>query len=288
MKTAKDLCDEYITSIEPHIKSSTAAVYRSMIKCCIAPYIGDLKADEISSEQVLMLYDKLLQAGHSGTHVHSVGVLLRATYKYAAGKYAYKNVFAGVPLPKIRKRNITVLSREEQKKVLESGGSAEVIALLTGLRIGEVCGLMGGDIKDGWITVRRTVQRIQKKDGGSEVIISSPKSESSRRMIPVLKRLAPLLSVAEDKYIIGGGLKPVEPRTLAYRWKTFCKNNGISEVKFHTLRHTFATNALETGIDIKTLSELLGHSSVEMTMNIYCHPSMQHKQECMAKIFNFD
>lgn len=87
------------------------------------------------------------------------------------------------------------------------------------------------------------------------------------------------------KYIMSGCETPYEPRRIEYNWKCFCKSAGLRDVKFHTLRHTFATTALEAGVDVKTLSEMLGHATVSTTMDLYCHPTLKHKQECMSKIW---
>jgi integrase len=153
-----------------------------------------------------------------------------------------------------------------------------------GLRIGEVCGLMGQDVEDGILTIRRTVQRI--RDGKqTKIVITSPKTRNSHRQIPIPKQIADDLIAAPENYIISGCNAPLEPRVIEYRWKVYCNKTGLRKVNFHTLRHTFATAALEAGVDVKTLSEMLGHATVHTTMDLYCHPSMNHKAEAMKRIW---
>lgn len=115
--------------------------------------------------------------------------------------------------------------------------------------------------------------------------ITKPKTEHSHRQIPIPKHIISLLESDRDRYIIGNSTKPTEPRTLQYQWKRFCKEQGMRDINFHTLRHTFATSALEAGIDIKTLSEMLGHASTSITMDLYCHPTLKHKKDCMDKLW---
>ena len=183
------------------------------------------------------------------------------------------------------RKHIEVLSVSDQMKVLQYGGAAEVIALSMGLRTGEVSGLKGEDVQDGVLRVRRTIQRIQKRSGGTKLIIGPPKSKDSCREIPVPEHLLPLFSVARDIFIVSGNRSPYEPRTIQNHWVSFCNKHDIKPVKFHALRHTFATAALEAGIDVKTLSEILGHSTVELTMNLYCHPTMRHKAKWMNALW---
>lgn len=154
-----------------------------------------------------------------------------------------------------------------------------------GLRVGEISGLMGKDAKNGILTINRTIRRIPVRGQGTKLTISTPKTAESKRQIPIPDHIAYLFdNVPDDEYIIGGK-KFVEPRMLMYKWRTFCDAQNIERINFHGLRHTFATKALEKGVDVKTLSEILGHASVDITMDLYCHPSMNHKAEAMKRIW---
>lgn len=136
------------------------------------------------------------------------------------------------------------------------------------------------------LTVRKTIQRIQTFGGRckTELIITEPKSANSLRTIPIPECIMPMLRQFEGNptaYILSGSCKPVEPRTMQNRFKKILNNANLPSINYHSLRHSFATGALEIGFDIKTLSEILGHSSVEVTLNRYIHSSMDRKRSCM-------
>lgn len=284
--TVSELCKEYIDSKAGIAKDSTIANYKALLRNHIEPHFGCIDACKLTSESVSDYYKNLVFKGFSEAHIHAIGILLKSAYNYADAKYGIESPCKKAYMPKMRKKMITVLTEEEKSIVLKHGDTAAKIALSMGLRIGEVCGIMEQDIENGVITIKRTVQRIQTSKGNTELIISKPKTEHSCRQIPVPKHIAPLLVQLPDRYIIGGGTSPVEPRTLQYHWKKFCKAQGMRNINFHTLRHTFATSALEAGIDIKTLSEMLGHASTSTTMDLYCHPTLKHKKDCMNKLWN--
>ena len=164
-----------------------------------------------------------------------------------------------------------------------------VMALHTGMRIGEICALKWEDIDlpGKIIHVRHTLQRIQtfgtvKK---TKIVITEPKSVSSVRDIPITDCLMTLLKklrAGDDMFVLSGKRKPVECRTLQYYFKKVLSNANLPSVHFHSLRHAFATNCIALGFDVKTLSEILGHSSVEITLNRYVHSSIERKRACMS------
>ena len=164
-----------------------------------------------------------------------------------------------------------------------------MIALYTGVRIGELCGLKWSDIDLNVKTIRidRTVQRIRVngKANRTELIVSTPKSHTSVRTIPITEFLVRILKVfklsSTDTFVIMGNAKLPDPRTMQYRFKTLLTKIGLRTLNFHSLRHLFATNCIELGFDVKTLSEILGHSSVEITLNRYVHSSIERKRQCM-------
>jgi integrase len=137
------------------------------------------------------------------------------------------------------------------------------------------------------LTVRRTVQRINNGSSGTQLIIDTPKSRSSQRTIPIPTFLMKLLRESRSNnnhYILSNSERIIEPRTLQRRFQTILKKAGLPSVNYHCLRHMFATNSLQAGFDVKTLSEILGHSSVETTLNRYVHSSMERKRACMELI----
>ena len=162
------------------------------------------------------------------------------------------------------------------------------MSLFTGLRIGELCALKWSDIdlSNRTISVSKTIQRIAVQ-GGTQLVITEPKSISSVREIPIPDCIFSLLRKFcsnADFYILSGMTKPVEPRTMQYRFQALLKKAKLPSIHFHALRHMFATNCVELGIDVKSLSEILGHSGVEITLNRYVHSSLERKKAFMKKL----
>ncbi len=133
------------------------------------------------------------------------------------------------------------------------------------------------------------MQRIKNRDGqGTKIIVTSPKSRTSLREIPIpefLKDVLIKVKTNNDSFILSGNSRFVEPRTMQYCFKSVLKRLDLPQVSFHSLRHMFATKCVSLGIDVKTLSEILGHSSVKITLDRYVHSSMERKQSCM-KLFS--
>jgi integrase len=204
-----------------------------------------------------------------------------------------------VKFPRQVTNEVEVLSFDEQKRLETVANKSNItdrlgiiLCLYTGIRIGELCGLMWRDIDfdSCLLYVRRTIQRIKSVDGASktEVACLSPKSNTSRRSIPLAGFLVSLLKehqhFAVGSYVISRGNKPIEPRNMQYRFKRLLSIADIRPVNFHSTRHTFATRALESGFDIKTLSEILGHSSAVVTLRKYAHVLDEHKRRKMESL----
>ena len=203
-------------------------------------------------------------------------------------------------LPKINKKEIQILSNKEKQKLekycieqnsLKSLGI--LICLNTGLRIGEVCALRWEniDFESKKIHIEKTIERIySKEENKTIVIIDTPKSITSVRTIPINSKLYNILkqirgkSKKTDFVLTGSREHYVEPRNYQYHFKEILKRSKVKKYKFHTLRHTFATNCIEAGMDIKSLSEILGHADVSITLNIYVHSSDKAKRKYLEKI----
>lgn len=203
-------------------------------------------------------------------------------------------------LPKLNKKEIQILSNKEKQKLekycieqnsLKSLGI--LICLNTGLRVGEVCALRweNVDFETRRIHVEKTIERIYSKEGNKTiVIIDTPKSMTSIRTIPINSKLYNILKQMRGKckktdfVLTGLSDHYVEPRNYQYNFKEILKKSKIKRYKFHTLRHTFATNCIEAGMDIKSLSEILGHADVSITLNIYVHSSDKTKRKYLEKI----
>lgn len=203
-------------------------------------------------------------------------------------------------LPKMNKKEIQILSNKEKQKLekyciqqndLKSLGI--LICLNTGLRVGEVCALRweNVDFETRRIHVEKTIERIySKEENKTIVIIDTPKSITSVRTIPINSKLYNILkqirgkSKKNDFVLTGSSEHYVEPRNYQYHFKEILKRSKVKKYKFHTLRHTFATNCIEAGMDIKSLSEILGHADVSITLNIYVHSSDKIKRKYLEKI----
>ena len=213
--------------------------------------------------------------------------------KYSAKIHGFHNILADVELPKVHRSEAVLLTRNQQLHLCRylqrnpcTTSLCVLLSLYTGLRVGEVCGLMWGDIdfEKSVLAVRRTVQRIRNGDRSTCILADTPKSRASRRSIPIPKFLIKLLRDSrsnENCYILSGSNHIIEPRTLQRRFKSILKKADLPSVSYHSLRHAFATNCLQAGFDVKTLSEILGHASVETTLNRYVHTSMEQKIKCM-------
>lgn len=240
------------------------------------------------------MQDKL-DNGLSARYVADIMVLLKTVFKYAQREYNIANPFYNIVMPKCSKSEVRLLTDNEQKELRgylnEHNNSITLgitLALAMGLRVGEVCGLMWSDIdfKKRILTVNRAVQRVSIHDGycKTKVIVSPPKSQTSAREIPIPAGIFSMLKNMhgnDEHYIISGSTKPAEPRKMQYHFAKILNNADLPSVRFHSLRHAFASAAVEKGFDIKTLSEILGHSKVELTMNLYVHSNIDRKRTCM-------
>lgn len=167
-----------------------------------------------------------------------------------------------------------------------------LISLNTGLRIGEVCALSWDDIdfERQIFHIRSTVARVKSMDSGvnSKLIIDKPKTKSSLRDIPIPSKLLTILvsmkKQSKGKYVVSAENSFVSPRTYEYRYHKILDEYNIPSVNYHTLRHTFATRCIEVGVDVKTLSEILGHANVSITLNTYVHSSMELKRQQLEKL----
>ena len=215
--------------------------------------------------------------------------------KYISRVHGFRNPLADVILPKSQRKEMHLLSEKQQNQLcsylMRNQNLTSLCILISmhmGLRIGEVCGLQWSDIdfEKQILTVRRTVQRVQAETG-AELLIDAPKTSSSRRSVPIPDFMMHLLKKFRSQnniYLLSGTAHPTEPRTLQRRFKAVLKKANLPSVNYHILRHMFATNCIKANFDVKTLSEILGHASVETTLKLYVHSSMERKIECMNKL----
>ena len=286
------------------VKESSYQTYKNQLNRHILPRLGKLELTALTPGAVYAFLQELQDAGLSESTVRSVYRLLSAGVRAAQDE----GIIRRNPCKKIRvqqgeRREQRVLSREEQKKaelaLIESGNLPALVSMYTGLRLGEICGLKWTDIdwENGTITVRRTVQRLKhmKSENGTKtvLVIGSPKSYSSHRTIPVpaaiLQKLKELCEYAikqgaSGEFVFSTTSHAAEPRTIQRRFERVVRTLGIAGAHFHTLRHSFATRLLELGVDVKTVSVLLGHGSSKTTLDCYAHSLLDQQRSAMKRL----
>jgi len=300
---------KWIDFLKPQLKQQSINKYTNIINSYLEPELGQLKMCEISRASVMHVINALLlRGGKQGsglapktvTDIYSV---IKNIFDYGAREMDLQLAdIEGIHIKQAQKQ-LRILSRAEQRKLtlylkenLSLYHLGILISLYTGIRIGEICALKWQDISfsEQKLYVSRTMQRVQKLDSNSkktEIIIASPKSECSIRQIPIPNELFNLLLAERkenDMFILSNSTtKFIEPRNLENHFKLAIKACKIDDANFHALRHTFATRCVELGFDVKSLSEILGHASVNITMNRYVHPSMELKQKNMNMLSAF-
>lgn len=296
--------DLWLTSMKSSVKESTWIKYRNTLNCQIIPKIGMKNIGTIDYETVSgMCSEMLISGGESGNGLSSKTVsdalsIIKAVVKYADRmKFITDRTVLDVVV-KLKSSQLRVFSHVEEQLLFEYLSAdldytslGILICMFTGIRIGELCSLTWEDIslETNTIRIHRTMQRIQTPEGPTKtkILIAEPKSLCSIREIPIAKTLRGFLELYQNEkgYVLTGRENCfIEPRTMQNRYKAILKVCGISNANFHTLRHTFATRCIEVGFDAKSLSEILGHANVSITLNRYVHPSMDLKQKNIDKL----
>lgn len=294
--TVEYLFNEWLNMKKLCVKASTTANYVFKINKHLKPFFSGQKFSLLSPKIVCNFILKKQSEGLSNKYISDMIVILKSMAKYTAKTYHCANEVADIELPKTSKKELKLYSKDEQK-ILKSALLKEInptklgilLCLFSGIRIGELCALKWSDIDfySGLLNITKTCQRI-KCGNSTKIVITAPKSASSARVIPLPEFLLDILRKFApsdfNSYFLSGTDKIIEPRTMQYRFKSILKKANLPSTNFHSLRHIFATNCIEIGFDVKTLSEILGHASTNITLNLYVHSSMHHKRECMEKL----
>jgi integrase len=291
------LADVSQSPVKP-LKASTLAFYSTLLRTRLLPAFGERRLEGITREDVSAFLESLLQTG-MGTNsaLNALGLRNRICKAAAAGNALPANPCGGVTLPRRETVRVPALRVKEQKRLerealRDRDGLPVLLALYTGMRIGEICALRWEDVdfENGLIHVRHTLQRIaaEGKKNKTALVFGAPKSACSGRDIPLSPSLKTLLREAWKKraggYVVSRKSGCAEPRTVRYWFRRIARRAGLSSVRFHTLRHTFATRCVELGVDIATLSRLLGHSSVKMTLDIYAGSTPEQQAAAVRKL----
>lgn len=290
--TVKKLFTEWLTAIKNSIKLSTYANYVMKIETHLLPEFGSISYEKLCVNDIQAFISRKLESGLSAKYVSDMVTVFKSMTKYMSRVHGYQNPLVNVILPKTERKETPLFSESQQKVMttyllsnLNTTAIGILLSLFCGLRIGEVCGLQwcDFDLHSGMLSVRRTVQRISQNNK-SYLLVGSPKSRSSKRLIPIPSFLIAMLrqyASTENIYVLTGTENPLDPRTMQNRFHAILKKAVLPSCNYHSLRHLFATNCIAVGFDVKTLSEILGHSSVETTLNRYVHSSVTRKKACM-------
>ena len=300
-KTIREIAAAWKEYKRPYVKQSTMAAYVLILENHILPTFGEDNSLPEQSVQAFVLHK--IESGLSTKSVKDILIVLKMVMKFGVKKewMTYYEWDIKYP-PSSENKVLDVLSVTNHRKILNHiqshftfMGLGIYISLSTGLRIGEICALKWSDINvtDGILTVNRTIERIyiiEGKKKHTELVINTPKTKNSCREIPMNKELLGMLKplkkvVNEDYYILTNDERPIEPRTYRNYYKRLMEKLDIPKLKYHGLRHSFATRCIEVGCDYKTVSVLLGHSNISTTLNLYVHPNMEQKKRCIDKVF---
>lgn len=307
----KEALEMWMNNNRIRLKQSTITKYQNLINAHILPELGLIKLSQIDATLINTFLASKLQNGRlsgngglSPAYVRSIMLIINATVQFAVREEFMEPLKSQIHKPAISKKELEILSIAEQKKMedyvskdLNGTKMAILLSLHTGLRIGEICALAWEDIdlENQIIHVRHTVVRINNQNSTenpiTKLILDSPKTKSSLRDVPISSHLHPYLmtyfSYSNSKYVISNSEIFMNPRTLEYRYHRILNECGIKSVNFHVLRHTFASRCVAAGVDIKTLSEILGHGNVSITLNTYVHTSMEQKRTQLEKLTSY-
>ena len=291
--TVGKVYQEWLNAVINRVKESTLANYQNKFEKHILPEFGEIPCADLTAGIINAFINKKLAEGLSASYVRDIFTVFKTMLKYAQEEYGFKLSLKNVVLPK--SEQVTKISDTEQKKLvfyLKANMSLTafgiLLSLFMGLRIGEICGLKWEDVdfQNKILHIRRTVQRITSANGNrkTKIVISAPKSATSFRDIAIPDALMKYFEMFRDEadhFILSGTDKPVEPRTMQYRYKKMLQSAEVENHNYHKLRHTFATNSAEKGFNVKALSAVLGHSSVTLTLNRYIHPDRTYERRLM-------
>ena len=307
----KDWIYTWLIEKKDYIKESTYANYSNNIFNHIIPKLGNYTLNEINHK---IIQDFLLELSKNGRKdntgglsektIKDITIIVKGSIKKGINEGKIKHIELSFNYPKDNKeKSIYILTKREQNKItnyvldnINTKNIGFLISLYSGIRIGELCALQWKDIdfKNNKLIISKTIQRVYIKDKDknvSKVIITTPKTKNANREIPINKDFIELLKplkTDKENYILSNNDKYIEPRTYRKYFNKILNELKIKHFNFHSLRHTFATNCISLGCDYKTVSELLGHANVNITLNLYVHPRYSQKKKCIdlvSKVF---
>lgn len=294
----KKLTDNWLLYKKHKIKESTYLNYNYIINTYLNKKFGKKRLSYFLNYDMNQFID-YLEKDLSNKTVRDIILVLKSILKFAERKYGANFKLDLITMPTAHKNELQIFNEKEVKKIEKECISSQdirtigvLISVYTGMRIGEVCALKWENIDFGkkLINVTKTLQRVYVEKNKTKVIITPPKTKTSERKIPIPSILYDELKIKSASYtkssyvVTGNEDKYIEPRSFQYVYKKVLENSGVKYRNFHCLRHTFATRCIRVGMDIKSLSEVLGHSDVNITLNRYVHSSYDSKKKFMEKL----
>lgn len=295
-----ELTKEWLLYKKHRIKQSTYCRYKYIITKYLLENFNEIQLSELVDFDFNAFSDNLLK-NYKVKTVRDIIVEFKSILKYAERKYGFDFKIDLISMPRMSESKVKILNKDEEQKIKEfCFGSAELrdigilLCLYTGIRIGEISALTWKDIdlKNNLLHINKTMERIYVNSGNTLIYIGEPKSKCSIRTIPlttsisiILKRIKKRNNFCGDEFFLTGtNEKFIEPRNYQYWFKRRLSKLKIAQNKFHILRHTFATNCIQIGMDVKSLSEVLGHSNVSITLNKYVHSSHEMQKKYLEKL----
>ncbi len=299
----KDWLHDWLELYEKEsVKPRTYKQYRDIIGKRLIPDLGNYEMEELTPIVLQQYIVALSRTGNTKTgkglapnSVNGIILVIHASLSMAHVLGLAKEVHVDkTKRPKTSEKPVESFSTEEQKRIEQAVLKDKrdkmfgvILSLYTGLRIGELLALEWSDIDltKAELSVSKTCYDSQDENGNSRRATGSPKTESSNRIIPIPKQVIPRLREIKNrstsKYVVGDGNKVIPVRSYQRSFELLLKKQKIPHHGFHALRHTFATRAIECGMDVKSLSEILGHKNPNITLKRYVHSFMEHKREYM-------
>ncbi len=304
-----DVAQKWLESKKLAIKESSYAFYSVMIANHLLPKLGKLDIKDVNYERIASFLSDEKQHGRmkdggplSDKTLSELKSILYRVLRFAKSHLYINEVPESIPVT-VKKTPSPVFSEQEQVCIENQGRKEDtafsagiLLTTYTGIRIGEICALQWSDFDwdSGTVTISKTVNRVKDTEcesgASTHVVIGPPKTDSSNRTIPIPESVVSFFkdhAGESTNYVLTGSEKFMEPRVCRSRFARFLKRAGVKHHTFHTLRHTYATNCVAQGMDIKSLSEILGHSDVSITLSRYVHPSMDSKKAQVNKLKTF-
>lgn len=299
----EDLAWDWFNDKKRYIKESTGAYYILELKNYIIPAFGGIDIEKLNEDTIQRkVYEWQTEANShrkiiKKSTVSNLVMLTKQIIKYGVKKSLITPFVMEISyIPETQNNKNKVFTDDAQEAIINAVISdlsfksfGILLSLYTGMRIGELCALHWGDIDctQNIIMIKNTLQRVYNKDmyPSTKIIVGVPKTAKSARSIPLSEKLQEIIKslpdINEQGYVLTNSLSFMEPRTYRRFYETFLIKHNIEYLNFHSLRHSFATRLIQKGADYKCVSELLGHTNINTTMNMYVHPNIKQKRECI-------